>query len=99
MATSPSARVAELAELIRRYKDAYYNGQPLVSDAAYGALEDELRALEPGHSILNTIGATGPGGRDRAGDRRECVPLGVVPAPGNGRAAGRAGGASSPSQP
>ena len=41
----PTARVAELAKLLRKYKDAYYNGTPLVSDAAYDALEDELRAL------------------------------------------------------
>ena len=30
-----AARIDELASLIRKYKDAYYNGQPLVSDAAY----------------------------------------------------------------
>src|SRR5262245_66692887 len=56
MATS-SERVEELAELLRKYKDAYYNGQALVSDAAYDALEDELRALDPGHAILKSVGA------------------------------------------
>src|SRR4051812_33041679 len=52
-----SDRVSELATLLRQYKDAYYNGQPLVSDAAYDALEDELRNLDPDHAILQSIGA------------------------------------------
>jgi DNA ligase (NAD+) len=56
-----TARVAELALLIRRYKDAYYNGQPLVSDAAFDALEDELRALAPEHEVLASVGAPVPG--------------------------------------
>src|SRR5688572_26520398 len=50
-------RIAELAELLRKYKDAYYNGEALVSDAAYDALEDELRELDPGHAILRSVGA------------------------------------------
>ena len=54
---SPSTRISDLAGLIQKYKDAYYNGQPLVSDAAYDALEDELRDLDPEHPILKTIGA------------------------------------------
>jgi DNA ligase (NAD+) len=44
-------------KLLRKYKDAYYNGTPLVSDAAYDALEDELRALDPNHDFLATVGA------------------------------------------
>ena len=51
------ARVAELAKLLRTYKDAYYNATPLVSDAAYDALEDELRELDPGHELLKSVGA------------------------------------------
>jgi len=59
MSTSSSSvdRIAELAELLRKYKDAYYNGQALVSDASYDALEEELRALAPEHAILKSIGA------------------------------------------
>ena len=56
-ATSTRDRIDELASLLRKYKDAYYNGQPLVSDAAYDALEDELRDLDPGHALLQTVGA------------------------------------------
>jgi DNA ligase (NAD+) len=51
------ARVTELAALLRKYKDAYYNDSPLVSDAAYDALEDELRELDPEHEILKSVGA------------------------------------------
>ena len=50
-------RVVELAALLRTYKDAYYNGQPKVSDAAYDALEDELRKLDPENAVLASIGA------------------------------------------
>lgn len=52
-----TSRVGELVKLLRKYKDAYYNGTPLVSDAAYDALEDELRALDPNHDFLKTVGA------------------------------------------
>ena len=55
--SSRSNRIAELAELLRKYKDAYYNGQALVTDASYDALEDELRALAPDHAVLKSIGA------------------------------------------
>lgn len=57
---APTARIAELGALLKQYKDAYYNGQPLVSDAAYDQLEDELRALDPGHAVLASIGAPVP---------------------------------------
>ncbi|MEO8706296.1 MAG: NAD-dependent DNA ligase LigA [Kofleriaceae bacterium] len=56
-AAKPNARVAELAKLLRKYKDAYYNDAPLVSDAAYDALEDELRELAPDHALLASVGA------------------------------------------
>lgn len=51
------SRIRELATLIQKYKDAYYNGEPLVTDAAYDALEDELRALDPNHNVLKSVGA------------------------------------------
>lgn len=53
-------RVDELAALIQKHKDAYYNGQPIITDAAYDQLEDELRALAPDHPILQSIGAPAP---------------------------------------
>lgn len=56
-AADPAARVAALGELLKKYKDAYYNGEPLVSDAAYDQLEDELRDLDPEHPLLRSVGA------------------------------------------
>lgn len=57
-----NARVTrtELTKLVaelQRYKDAYYNGAPLISDAAYDALEDKLRAADPKHAFFGTVGA------------------------------------------
>ena len=53
----PNAREAKLVADLQKYKDAYYNGTPLVSDAAFDALEDELRALAPKHPFFSTVGA------------------------------------------
>lgn len=55
-----AARISALGDLLKKYKDAYYNGHPLVSDAAYDQLEDELRALDPGHALLTSVGAPVP---------------------------------------
>jgi DNA ligase (NAD+) len=81
--TSKKSRIVELAALIRQYKDAYYNGKPLVSDAAYDALEDELRDLDPEHEILKTIGAPVPGDEERGPvsqweKARHAIPMGSL---------------------
>lgn len=55
--TKDKTRIAELVGLLKKYKDAYYNKQPLVSDAAFDALEDELRDLDPDNELLQTVGA------------------------------------------
>lgn len=53
-----SLKVASLASLIAKAKQAYYfSGQEIMSDAEYDALEDELGKLDPGHPILQTVGA------------------------------------------
>ena len=52
-----STRIADLVALLTKYRDAYYNGTPLVSDAVYDVLEDELRDRDPGNSLFKTIGA------------------------------------------
>jgi DNA ligase (NAD+) len=54
---NPKPRIAELVTLLRKHKDAYYNGTPKVSDAAYDALEDELRELDPKNDLLQSVGA------------------------------------------
>jgi DNA ligase (NAD+) len=45
-----------LAKEIARYKRAYYEGNPLVSDAEYDRLESKLRDLDPNHPILKFVG-------------------------------------------
>jgi DNA ligase (NAD+) len=73
----PNARIAELAKLLRKYKDAYYNGTPLVSDAAYDALEDELRELDPDHALLKSVGA--PTSAVTAWEKaRHAIPMGSL---------------------
>jgi DNA ligase (NAD+) len=74
---SGKARVGELVKLLKQYKDAYYNGEPLVSDAAYDALEDELRALDPGHAFFSTVGA--PTAAVTAWEKaRHAIPMGSL---------------------
>ncbi len=69
-------RIAELAKLLKQHKDAYYNGTPLVSDAAYDALEDELRALDPDHAILKSVGA--PAAVTAWEKARHAIPMGSL---------------------
>ena len=73
-------RVAELAKLIKHHKDAYYNGQPEISDAAFDQLEDELRALAPDHAILKTIGAAPRAGAavNEWPKARHAIPMGSL---------------------
>lgn len=50
-------RIDELAERIERYRASYYAGNPTISDAAFDALEDELRELDPTHAVLAKVGS------------------------------------------
>jgi DNA ligase (NAD+) len=45
-------RIQELADRIVVLRDAYYRGSPLVADAEYDAVEDELRGLVDAHPDL-----------------------------------------------
>ncbi|WP_327117547.1 NAD-dependent DNA ligase LigA [Nocardia sp. NBC_01730] len=45
-------RIQELADRIVALRDAYYQGSPLVADAEYDAIEDELRGLIEAHPDL-----------------------------------------------
>jgi hypothetical protein len=42
---------------ITKYREAYYNKQPLVKDYVFDALEDKLRELCPGSPVLGDVGA------------------------------------------
>jgi DNA ligase (NAD+) len=50
--SEPRARIDELAARITELRDTYYRGEPLVADADYDALEDELRGLLAEHPDL-----------------------------------------------
>lgn len=50
-------RLKSLAKTLLGYKVSYYAGKPVVSDAVYDKLEDELRAMDPLHPILSVVGA------------------------------------------
>lgn len=57
-----SDRIGELENLIRRYRESYYNGEGEITDAEYDALEDELRVLDPDNEVLSEIGSTSTSG-------------------------------------
>jgi DNA ligase (NAD+) len=50
--TQPRERIEELASRLTELREAYYQGDPLVADADYDALEDELRELVAAHPEL-----------------------------------------------
>jgi DNA ligase (NAD+) len=57
-------RIQELADQVMVWRDAYYRGAPLVADAEYDAVEDELRGLieanpelTPSPNPLEQVGA------------------------------------------
>ncbi|MTJ86453.1 NAD-dependent DNA ligase LigA [Nocardia seriolae] len=59
-------RIQELADRIVALREAYYQGSPLVADAEYDAVEDELRGLIEAHpeltpdpNPLDQVGAPG----------------------------------------
>jgi DNA ligase (NAD+) len=57
-------RIQELADQVVMLRDAYYRGSPVVADAEYDAIEDELRTLieanpelTPDPNPLDQVGA------------------------------------------
>ncbi len=52
-----TARVSELASLIKKYQASYYNGEAEISDAEFDKLWDELKSLDPDNPVLKRIGA------------------------------------------
>lgn len=52
-----SARISELATLIKKYQDSYYNGEGEISDAEFDKLWDELKSLDPQNPVLQRVGA------------------------------------------
>ncbi|GLZ37977.1 DNA ligase [Actinokineospora sp. NBRC 105648] len=64
LAVNAQERIQELADRVVVLRDAYYRGSPLVADAEYDAVEDELRGLiaanpglAPDPNPLDQVGA------------------------------------------
>lgn len=51
------ARADALGERLEKHRASYYQGAPEISDAAYDALEDELRGIDPTHPVLARVGS------------------------------------------
>ena len=69
-------RIARRVELLQQAKEAYYNGaQPLLSDAEFDRLEDELREWQPQHPYFNVVGRAAPAAPDGADKIRHEVPM------------------------
>jgi DNA ligase (NAD+) len=58
--TKQSDLISELAEQILNHKKLYYAGKPLISDAAYDKIEDQLKKLAPHHPVLTFVGTEIP---------------------------------------
>lgn len=55
------SRTATLRNLILKAKHAYYySNEPVMSDAEYDALEDELRQIDPNDPVLGLVGSPVP---------------------------------------
>jgi DNA ligase (NAD+) len=51
----------KIIEILEKASAAYYQGQPIMTDAEYDAAVDELRATNPEHPFLKRVGAPVPG--------------------------------------
>jgi len=54
---SQADRIKELEKLIFAARKPYYNGNPIMEDSEYDALEDELRELAPDSKVFDEVGA------------------------------------------
>lgn len=54
--------IQNLVASLRKAKDAYYNHKPIMSDADYDALEEQLRKLDPSNKFFSEIGTAAPVG-------------------------------------
>ena len=69
-------RLATLRNDLLKAKHAYYySGEPLMSDAEYDALEDQLRRLAPDDPLLALVGAP-VSGADMLRKARHAIPMG-----------------------
>ena len=64
--TATDERAADIIfEGLRRFDEAYYNGEALIPDPDYDRMRDEAREAFPNHPYWNTVGATAAGHLDK----------------------------------
>ena len=52
-----TGRIQQLADAVRYHRELYYNrSSPEITDAAFDALWDELKQLDPDHEVLHEVG-------------------------------------------
>ena len=54
-------KIDELSKKLVEYTNAYYEGNPIVSDAEFDRLEKELGMLDPNHPVLKLVGVESKG--------------------------------------
>ena len=54
--SSKKIRIDEIADLIKKYQNSYYNGEAEISDAEFDRLWDELKVLDPENAVLQKVG-------------------------------------------
>jgi len=47
----------EIVKQLIEWKEAYYNGQPIVDDITFDSLEDGLKTIDPNNEYFNIVGA------------------------------------------
>jgi DNA ligase (NAD+) len=55
-AITVDTRIQEVEKQIKYHQDLYYNSQPVISDAEFDALWDELKKLDPSNVLFKTVG-------------------------------------------
>ena len=73
MPKEADARIDELARLIKKHQNLYYNDQPELSDAEFDALWDELLRLDPENAVFSGVGEDSADGWPKA---RHLMPMG-----------------------
>jgi DNA ligase (NAD+) len=68
-------RIARLETLIHEAQEAYYLGNPIMSDEEYDALFDELQIIDPHNPVLKKVGAPPPSDTILT-KRKHAIPMG-----------------------
>ncbi|NRA63726.1 MAG: NAD-dependent DNA ligase LigA [Pseudobacteriovorax sp.] len=70
----PNALATLVRDLIT-YREAYYQGRPIVSDQKYDKLETELRKIDPNHPFLGEVGSESSSGANKVAHQAPMLSL------------------------